>query len=109
NRSQCGDQPACLHRRARACAEAEVRERQGRGQAGGRREEGRRGRTRAAGLAACPSRVMRLLVVAATGLALLAGTARAAGPPVLGFSVSSAPQGSPSVSLPTARTPNVPG
>jgi len=52
---------------------------------------------------------MRLLVVAATGLALLAGTARAAGPPVLGFSVSSAPQGSPSVSLPSARTPNVPG
>ena len=52
---------------------------------------------------------MRLLVVAATGLALLAGTARAAGPPVLGFSVSSAPQGSPGVSLPSARTPNVPG
>ena len=32
---------------------------------------------------------MRLLVVAAIGLALLAGSARAAGPPVLGFSISS--------------------
>src|SRR5438067_3657423 len=51
---------------------------------------------------------MRLLVVAATGLALLAGTARASGPPVLGFSVSSG-QAAPSVSLPSATAPNRPG
>ena len=51
---------------------------------------------------------MRLLVVAATGLALLAGTARASGPPVLGFSVSSG-QAAPSVSLPSATAPNGPG
>jgi murein DD-endopeptidase MepM/ murein hydrolase activator NlpD len=52
---------------------------------------------------------MRLLVVAATGLALLAGSARAAGPPVLGFSVSNGPQSSPSRSLPSASAPNEPG
>jgi murein DD-endopeptidase MepM/ murein hydrolase activator NlpD len=52
---------------------------------------------------------MRLLVVAATGLALLAGSARAAGPPVLGFSVSNGPGSAPSTSLPSASTPNVPG
>jgi murein DD-endopeptidase MepM/ murein hydrolase activator NlpD len=52
---------------------------------------------------------MRLLVLAATGLALLAGSARASGPPVLGFSVSSGPRATPSVALPTATAPNVPG
>ena len=53
---------------------------------------------------------MRLLVVAAMGLALLAGSARAAGPPVLGFSVSAGPQtGLLRVSLPSASAPNTPG
>jgi murein DD-endopeptidase MepM/ murein hydrolase activator NlpD len=53
---------------------------------------------------------MRLLVVAAIGLALLAGSARAAGPPVLGFSVSSGAQtGLTRVSLPSASVPNAPG
>jgi murein DD-endopeptidase MepM/ murein hydrolase activator NlpD len=53
---------------------------------------------------------MRLLVVAAIGLALLAGSARAAGPPVLGFSVSSGAQTSlVRVSLPSASMPNAPG
>jgi murein DD-endopeptidase MepM/ murein hydrolase activator NlpD len=51
---------------------------------------------------------MRVLILAATGLALLAGTARASSPPVLGFSVS-APRATPVVSLPTATAPNVPG
>jgi murein DD-endopeptidase MepM/ murein hydrolase activator NlpD len=53
---------------------------------------------------------MRLLVVAAIGLALLAGSARAAGPPVLGFSISSGAQvGLQHVSLPSASAPNAPG
>jgi murein DD-endopeptidase MepM/ murein hydrolase activator NlpD len=53
---------------------------------------------------------MRLLVVAAIGLAFLAGSARAAGPPVLGFSVSSGAQaGLVRVSLPSASVPNAPG
>jgi murein DD-endopeptidase MepM/ murein hydrolase activator NlpD len=53
---------------------------------------------------------MRLLVVAAIGLALLAGSARAAGPPVLGFSISSGAQtGLARVSLPNASVPNAPG
>jgi murein DD-endopeptidase MepM/ murein hydrolase activator NlpD len=53
---------------------------------------------------------MRLLVVAALGLALLAGSARAAGPPVLGFSISSGAQaGLQHVSLPSASAPNAPG
>ena len=53
---------------------------------------------------------MRLLVVAALGLALLAGSARAAGRPVLGFSVSSGVQPGPArVSLPSASVPNAPG
>jgi murein DD-endopeptidase MepM/ murein hydrolase activator NlpD len=53
---------------------------------------------------------MRLLVFAAIGLALLAGSARAAGPPVLGFSVSSGAQpGLARVSLPSASVPNAPG
>ena len=52
---------------------------------------------------------MRLLLVAAIGLALLAGSARAAGPPVLGFSVSSGAQpGLTRVSLPSASVPNAP-
>jgi murein DD-endopeptidase MepM/ murein hydrolase activator NlpD len=53
---------------------------------------------------------MRLLAVAALGLALLAGSARAAGPPVLGFSISSGAQaGLQRVSLPSASVPNAPG
>jgi murein DD-endopeptidase MepM/ murein hydrolase activator NlpD len=52
---------------------------------------------------------MRVLVLAATGLALLVGTARAAGPPVLGFSVSTEKQPTTGASLPSATTPNVPG
>jgi murein DD-endopeptidase MepM/ murein hydrolase activator NlpD len=52
---------------------------------------------------------MRLLLVAAAGLALLAGSARAAGPPVLGFSISSGPAAAPAVTLPSATTPNAPG
>jgi murein DD-endopeptidase MepM/ murein hydrolase activator NlpD len=53
---------------------------------------------------------MRLLVVTAIGLAMLAGSARAAGPPVLGFSVSSGAQtGLTRVSLPSASVPNAPG
>jgi murein DD-endopeptidase MepM/ murein hydrolase activator NlpD len=53
---------------------------------------------------------MRLLVVAAIGLALLTGSARAAGPPVLGFSISSGAQpGLARVSLPSASVPNAPG
>src|SRR5438445_1163650 len=53
---------------------------------------------------------MRLLAVAALGLALLAGSARAAGPPVLGFSISPGTEsGLQHVSLPSAATPNAPG
>ncbi len=52
---------------------------------------------------------MRPLVVAAVGLALLAGSARAAGPPVLGFSVSQGSRAPARVSLPSASTPNAPG
>jgi murein DD-endopeptidase MepM/ murein hydrolase activator NlpD len=52
---------------------------------------------------------MRALAVAAIGLALLVGSARAAGPPVLGFSVSSGPGAPRAVSLPSASTPNAPG
>src|SRR6266567_1480678 len=53
---------------------------------------------------------MRLLVVAGIGLALLAGSARAAEPPVLGFSISSGAQtGLQHVSLPSASAPNAPG
>jgi len=50
---------------------------------------------------------MRLLVVAATALALLAGSASAQ-PTVLGFTVSSTPAAGP-VSLPSASVPNAPG
>jgi len=53
---------------------------------------------------------MRFLVVAAIGLAVLAGSARAAGPPVLGFSISSGAQaGLQHVSMPSASAPNAPG
>jgi murein DD-endopeptidase MepM/ murein hydrolase activator NlpD len=52
---------------------------------------------------------MRSLVVAAVGLALLAGSARAAGPPVLGFSISSRAATPTVASLPSATTPNAPG
>jgi murein DD-endopeptidase MepM/ murein hydrolase activator NlpD len=53
---------------------------------------------------------MRLVVVAAIGLALLAGSAKAAGPPVLGFSISSGAQpGLARVALPSAAVPNSPG
>ena len=51
---------------------------------------------------------MRLLVVAAAALALLAGAAQAQ-PPVLGFTVSSSPRAASSVSLPSATVPNSPG
>lgn len=53
---------------------------------------------------------MRLFVVAAAALALLAGSARAAQPPVLGFTVSSGPAAqAQSVSLPSPLVPNSPG
>ena len=52
---------------------------------------------------------MRLLLLAATGLVLVAGSARAAAPPVLGFSVSSGPGTPAPVSLPSAGMPNAPG
>jgi murein DD-endopeptidase MepM/ murein hydrolase activator NlpD len=51
---------------------------------------------------------MRLLVVAATAFALLAGSAGAQ-PPVLGFTVSSGPPVASAVSLPSASVPNSPG
>jgi murein DD-endopeptidase MepM/ murein hydrolase activator NlpD len=52
---------------------------------------------------------MRLFVVAAAALALLAGSARAA-EPVLGFSISSGPaRSTASVVLPSASVPNSPG
>jgi murein DD-endopeptidase MepM/ murein hydrolase activator NlpD len=51
---------------------------------------------------------MRHLLVAAIGLAVLAGSARAA-TPVLGFSVSSGPAARAQVALPSAATPNSPG
>jgi murein DD-endopeptidase MepM/ murein hydrolase activator NlpD len=51
---------------------------------------------------------MRLLLVFAAGLALLAGSARAAGPPVLGFSVSSGAATTVGA-LPSAAAPNAPG
>src|SRR5256886_75350 len=52
---------------------------------------------------------MRYLLVAATALTLLAGTARAAGPPPLGFSISSGAGAPTRVSLPSAGIPNAPG
>ena len=52
---------------------------------------------------------MRILLAAATALALLVGTARAADGPVLGFTVSSAARASTPLSLPSAAAPNAPG
>jgi murein DD-endopeptidase MepM/ murein hydrolase activator NlpD len=51
---------------------------------------------------------MRAFFVAAIGLALLVGSARAAGPSTLGFSMTSGGS-TRSVSLPSASTPNTPG
>ena len=45
---------------------------------------------------------MRLLVLAAIGLAVVAGSARAAGPPVFGFSISSGSRALAPLSLPSA-------
>ena len=52
---------------------------------------------------------MRFLVLAAIGLALVTGSARAAGPPVFGFSISSGSRAMAPLSLPSAATPNAPG
>jgi murein DD-endopeptidase MepM/ murein hydrolase activator NlpD len=52
---------------------------------------------------------MRSFVVAATALALLVGTARAADGPVLGFTISSGARTAPVTSLPSASVPNSPG
>jgi len=52
---------------------------------------------------------MRFFVVAAVGLSVLVGSARAAGPPALGFSASSGSHSAAAVSLPSASTPNSPG
>jgi len=52
---------------------------------------------------------MRAFLVTAIGLALLAGSAQAAEPPVLGFSVSSGAGRAGSAALPSASTPNAPG
>jgi murein DD-endopeptidase MepM/ murein hydrolase activator NlpD len=52
---------------------------------------------------------MRAFFVAAIGLALLVGSARAAGPSSLGFSMSSGGATAGSVRLPSASTPNAPG
>jgi murein DD-endopeptidase MepM/ murein hydrolase activator NlpD len=52
---------------------------------------------------------MRAFVVAAAALALLAGSASAAEPPVLGFTISSGVRATAPVSLPSAEVPNAPG
>jgi murein DD-endopeptidase MepM/ murein hydrolase activator NlpD len=52
---------------------------------------------------------MRFLVVAATALALLVGSARAGDGPVLGFTVSSGAGSRAAIALPSAGTPNAPG
>ena len=52
---------------------------------------------------------MRFLVLAATAFALLAGSARAGGGPVLGFTVSSGARTGSPVALPSAGVPNAPG
>jgi murein DD-endopeptidase MepM/ murein hydrolase activator NlpD len=49
----------------------------------------------------------RSIAAAALGFALVAGSARAAGP--IGFTVSAAPSGGVAVALPSAATPNAPG
>ena len=52
---------------------------------------------------------MRFLLLATLGVALLTGSARAAGSPVLGFSISSGTPTAGPVSLPSASLPNAPG
>src|SRR5436190_17526510 len=52
---------------------------------------------------------MRFLLVAATALALLVGSARAADGPVLGFTVSSSTGSTAPAALPSAGAPNAPG
>ena len=52
---------------------------------------------------------MRFLLVAATALALLVGSARAADGPVLGFTVSSSRSSTAPAALPSAGAPNAPG
>jgi murein DD-endopeptidase MepM/ murein hydrolase activator NlpD len=52
---------------------------------------------------------MRFLVVAATALALLVGSARAGDGPVLGFTVSGARSSTTPAALPSAAAPNAPG
>jgi murein DD-endopeptidase MepM/ murein hydrolase activator NlpD len=52
---------------------------------------------------------MRYLLVVAIGLGLLAGSARAAEPPVLGFSISSGQGSARPLRLPSHETPNAPG
>ena len=52
---------------------------------------------------------MRLFIVAAAALALLAGSARASEPPVLGFTISSGARSLARVALPSATVPNSPG
>jgi murein DD-endopeptidase MepM/ murein hydrolase activator NlpD len=52
---------------------------------------------------------MRALAVAAAALALLAGPAAAAGPPVLGFTISPSARTTSAVALPSAAAPNSPG
>ena len=103
-------EPPRLPRHARARAEAaegrhrSATETQTKADEEQDREPERRARARAPDAPPRPSRrLMRLLVVAAIGLALLAGSARAAGPPVLGFSISSGAQPDPAPSpLPSA-------
>jgi murein DD-endopeptidase MepM/ murein hydrolase activator NlpD len=51
---------------------------------------------------------MRVIVVCALGLALLAGSARAAAPPVLGFTLSPSAR-TATLSMPSAAAPNMPG
>jgi murein DD-endopeptidase MepM/ murein hydrolase activator NlpD len=52
---------------------------------------------------------MRYLLAVAVGLALLAGSAHAAGPSVLGFTISSGQGSAVPVRLPSHETPNTPG
>jgi murein DD-endopeptidase MepM/ murein hydrolase activator NlpD len=52
---------------------------------------------------------MRAFVVAAAALVLLAGSASAAEPPVLGFTISSSTRTTAPLSLPSAEVPNAPG
>jgi murein DD-endopeptidase MepM/ murein hydrolase activator NlpD len=52
---------------------------------------------------------MRVLLLSAAALALLVGSAQAAGGPVLGFTVSPSTRASSPVSVPSAGEPNAPG